>query len=143
MVTGPGDSTFTDVARMLAVRLNRRFVDVGQAARRNALFGLASFKSSPSQFDRLHEEIIKDARHRRNLVLCLDAQSLAQVKLIGRELSGFFVVELNAQAQGQVEVDPSSDIPISHETIDPDLQLNWHGFKVKHLARIIAHCLYG
>jgi hypothetical protein len=142
LITGRANSTFADVAKVLAVRLGRRVCDVQAEARKRRLLSLtAVFGGAHPSETAVYGEVLKDLAGRRNHVACLDFDSLVAIEGYRRLLGKFYVVVLlDEQDPADTEAEVAS---IGLRELECELQLNWHGFQARQLARVITHCLYG
>lgn len=142
-LTGRAQSALSDVAKVLGVRLGRRNCDIQVETRKRKLLALSAMFRAHSDDSGLYGEVLMECANRRNLIAYLDYDNLANVPGYQNILRRFYVVVL----LDEPEADAPAEDPAGKESglnqLPCDLQLNWRGFPVRQLARIITHCLYG
>ncbi len=142
-ITGRSQSAFVDVAKMLSVRLGRRVCDVQVEARKRKLLALSALFSSHSSESSLYADVIRECADRRNLIACLDYESLTTIDGYTKLLHRFYVVVLLDEPNAETAPQDEAAAAGGPEDLPCDLQLHWSGFQPRQLARIITHCLYG
>jgi hypothetical protein len=142
-ITGRVQSVFADVAKMLSVRLGRRVCDIQVESRKRKLLALSAIFSSHSGESSHYRDVLKECTNRRNLIACLDFESLAAIEQYIPLLHRFYVVVLLDEPRAEESVHDESGNADSPNDLPCDLQLHWSGFQPRQLARIITHCLYG